>query len=129
MQQCMPYLIIVEKARGTPAPAAQSKPGRFDNLRARLTKPSEHAEVQHVGMYAVFESTQHGFLHGVSSKSSISFSASTVEFVRRLLQRFKKSMSCEQALCACMYRLACMSVFCVQQLGNQHTQETSEFMH
>ncbi|DBA95921.1 TPA: hypothetical protein ACH3X1_001448 [Trebouxia sp. C0004] len=28
----------------TPAPAAQSKPGRFANLRAKLSKPSEHAE-------------------------------------------------------------------------------------
>ncbi|KAL0031586.1 hypothetical protein WJX77_008548 [Trebouxia sp. C0004] len=28
----------------TPAPAAQSKPGRFGKLRAKLTKPSEHAE-------------------------------------------------------------------------------------
>ncbi len=63
----------------TPAPAAQSKPGRFANLRAKLSKPSEHAEVQHVGMFAVFESTpllQHGFLHGFSSKGSILFSAS-----------------------------------------------------
>ncbi len=34
----------------TPAPAAQSKPGRFANLRAKLSKPSEHAEVRHVGM-------------------------------------------------------------------------------
>lgn len=49
----------------TPGPAAQSKPGRFANLRAKLSKPNEHAEVQHVGMFAAFESTllQHGFLH------------------------------------------------------------------
>jgi len=63
----------------TPAPAAQSKPGRFDNLQAKLTKPSEDIEVQHVGMYAVFESTpllQHGLLHGFSSNGSISLSAS-----------------------------------------------------
>lgn len=67
-----------------PVPAAQLKPGRLHNL---LTKPSEHAEVQTVGMFAIFESTQHGFLHGVSSNSSTSFSASTIKFVRRLLQR------------------------------------------
>ncbi|KAL0036203.1 hypothetical protein WJX79_007899 [Trebouxia sp. C0005] len=28
----------------TPGPAAQSKPGRFANLRAKLSKPNEHAE-------------------------------------------------------------------------------------
>ncbi len=39
----------------THAPAAHSKPGRFANLRAKLSKPSEHAEVKHVGIFAVFE--------------------------------------------------------------------------
>ena len=28
-------------------PAAQPKPGRFANLRAKLARPSEHAEVGH----------------------------------------------------------------------------------
>ncbi len=58
----------------TPAPAAQSKTGRFANLRAKLSKPSEQAEVQHVGMFAIFECNpllQHGFLHEFFRNGSI----------------------------------------------------------
>ena len=58
----------------TPAPAAQSKPARFANLRAKLSKPSEHAEVQHVGMFAGFDCKprlQHGLLHEFFSQGSI----------------------------------------------------------
>ena len=108
-----------------PAPAPHSKPGRFANLRAKLSKPSEHAEVQHVGMFAVFEcnpccsivfhmssplKAASDSFHIYSSITSITcillqckHALFSVDSVRWLLQRSTQLESCQQAMCACIY--------------------------